>query len=261
MIDYFQIQKLAAQEEVPEGIIEKDYFVELILFYLSGDEYFNKKVVFRGGTALKKIYFPDYRYSEDLDFVIEEKENLEDLEQRFDRILLKISSDFPFKPIKESRLKNDRLQIFVLYDIVPNIRGTKELKLDILKDIFIPSFKKKKIIFKYKDFKEKDCQLNTYILESVVVDKISRILDIDKEARDIYDLWYLLKFNLNILKIKEELKKRFGYEVYFHNLLDEINSEAYKQAWKIRLTRQIKKLPPFKIVNTQLEELIKKKLI
>ena len=93
------------------------------------------------------------------------------------------------------------------------------------------------------------------------MDKISRILDIDKEARDIYDLWYLLKFNLNIPRIKEELKKRFGYEVYFPNLLDEINSEAYKQAWKIRLARQIKRLPPFKIVNTQLEELIKKKLI
>jgi len=261
MIDYFQIQRLASQNEIPESIIEKDYFIELMLFYLSNDEYFNKKVVFRGGTALKKIYFPDYRYSEDLDFIIEEKGNPADLEQRLDRILLKISSDFPFEPTKESRLKNDRLQIFILYDIVPNIRGIKKLKLDILKDIFIPSFRKKKIIFTYKDFKEKDCQLNTYILESVVVDKISRILDIDKESRDIYDLWYLLKFNLDISKIKEGLKKRFGYEVCFSNLLGEINSEAYRQVWKIRLARQIKELPPFKVVNTQLEELIKNKLI
>ena len=261
MIDYFQIQRLASQKKVPEGIIEKDYFIELMLFYLSNDEYFSEKVVFRGGTALKKIYFPDYRYSEDLDFVIEEKGNLANLEQRLDRILLKISSDFPFKSTKESRQKNDRLQIFVLYNIAPNIRETKKLKLDILKDIFIPSFRKKKIIFTYNDFKEKDCQLNTYILESVVVDKISRILDIDKEPRDIYDLWYLLKFNLDISKIKEGLKKRFGYEVYFPNLLDEINSEAYRQAWKIRLARQIKELPPFKVVNTQLEELIKNKLI
>ncbi|GAI52412.1 unnamed protein product, partial [marine sediment metagenome] len=98
MISYFQIQRLASQKEVSEDIIEKDYFMELILYYLSDDNFFNERVIFRGGTALKKIYFSDYRYSEDLDFLIEDKEKLSDYSQRFDKILTKISSDFPFKP-------------------------------------------------------------------------------------------------------------------------------------------------------------------
>lgn len=96
---------------------------------------------------------------------------------------IKISSDFTFKPTKTSRLNNDRLQIFRSYDIVSDVRVIKELKLDILKDVFITSFRKKKIIFT-----NQDCKLNTYTLESVAADKISRILDVDKEARDIYDL-------------------------------------------------------------------------
>jgi len=260
MISYFQIQRLASQKEVSEDIIEKDYFMELILYYLSDDNFFNERVIFRGGTALKKIYFSDYRYSEDLDFLIEDKEKLSDYSQRFDRILIKISSDFPFKPTKTSRLNNDRLQIFISYDVVSDIRVIKELKLDILKDVFIPSFRKKKIIFTYQDFKEKDCKLNTYILESVAADKISRILDVDKEARDIYDLWYLLNLDLDISKIKGALRKRFGYELYSPNLLKEINSEAYKQSWKIRLNRQVKGLPPYELVIDQLEKLIKNKL-
>lgn len=260
MISYFQIQRLASQKEVSEDIIEKDYFMELILYYLSDDNFFNERVIFRGGTALKKIYFSDYRYSEDLDFLIEDKEKLSDYSKRFGRILIKISSDFPFKPKKTSRLNNDRLQIFISYDVVSDIRVIKELKLDILKDVFIPSFRKKKIIFTYQDFKEKDCKLNTYILESVAADKISRILDVDKEARDIYDLWYLLNLDLDISKIKGALRKRFGYELYSPNLLKEINSEAYKQSWKIRLNRQVKGLPPYELVIDQLEKLIKNKL-
>lgn len=37
MISYTQIQKLSSMEGVPEEIIEKDYLIELILYYLSKD--------------------------------------------------------------------------------------------------------------------------------------------------------------------------------------------------------------------------------
>ena len=97
-------------------------------------------------------------------------------------------------------------------------------------------------------------------MESVAADKISRILDVDKEARDIYDLWYLLNLGLDISKIKGVLKKRFGYKLYSPNLLNEINSESYKKLWKIRLDRQVKGLPPYELVRDQLEKLIKNKL-
>ena len=133
--------------------------------------------------------------------------------------------------------------------------------MDILKDIFISSFEKKKIIFTYQDFKGKDYGFNTYILESVVADKILRITDVDKEARDIYDLWYLLKLDLDITKIKEQLKNRLGYDLNFYNLLDGIKSTAYKQTWKLRLDRQVLKLPPYESVIKQLEDLIKNNLI
>lgn len=262
MIDYFQVQRLASKKRVSEDIIEKDYFIELLLFYLSSDYSFRKKSVFRGGTSLKKIYFPGYRFSEDLDFILKEKENLKDLEEVLNEILTKISNDFPFRPTKISSIKDNRLQVFIKYDIVPEIKVNKELKVDILKDTFIPSSVEKNIIFVYQDFKGKENKLNTYTLESVTSDKILRILDVDKEARDIYDLWYLLKLDfLNIDKLKDELKKRFGFLVYLPNLIKEINSKVYKQTWKIRLEKQVLGLPPYESVIKDLEELINNKLI
>jgi predicted nucleotidyltransferase component of viral defense system len=135
MIDYFQIQRLALLKEVPEDIIEKDYFIELLLYYLSNSEYFSEKAVFRGGTALKKIYFPDYRYSEDLDFIVTGKENLADFEKELGEILLKVSDDFPFTPTKASNIKNDRLQIFFSYNIIPEIVSIKELE-ELIKNKF-----------------------------------------------------------------------------------------------------------------------------
>ena len=102
--------------------------------------------------------------------------------------------------------------------------------------------------------------LNIYTLESVVSDKISRIIDIDKVARDIYDLQFLLKLNyLDTFKVKKILEKRFGYKFYFNNLVNDIKSIVYKKTWKIRLENQVFALPPYELVIKELEELIKNK--
>ncbi len=240
MIDYFQIQRLSSKQGVPTEIIEKDYLIELLLRYLAKDKYFKERFVFRGGTALRKVYFSNYRFSEDLDFLVEDKENLKKCEEKLDQLLVKISSEHPFRLNKRPEFNNKvRLQFFILYDLIPEIKAAKELKIDVLKDSHIPGFQRKKILFTYQEFKEEKLIFNTYNLESVASDKMSRILDVDNEPRDIYDLWYILKLEVDTAKIKEELKNRHGYDIYLHNLLSEIAKEEYKQNWQIRLEKQI----------------------
>ncbi|MDO9575960.1 MAG: nucleotidyl transferase AbiEii/AbiGii toxin family protein [bacterium] len=260
MINYSQIQRLASKKGVSEEIIEKDYLIELVLFYLIKDVYFKGKLTFRGGTALKKVYFPDYRFSEDLDFLVGDKENLGEYKQRFDKLLTKISSEYPFHLTEHSETSRDRLQLFISYDIIPEIKVIKELKVDTLRDSLVPAFQRKRILFTYQEFKQEKRKFNTYILESVISDKICRILDVDNEPRDIYDLWYLLKLNLDVAKIKEEFKKRVGYGIYLPNLLSEITQDDYKRNWRVRLEKQIGNLPDYEITIKELEKLIKKKL-
>ncbi len=194
-----------------------------------------------------------------MDFVTSEKINLEDFYREINEVLLRISIDFPFKPDKNAIIRNDRLQIFIKYDIIPEIVITKELKVDILKDFFISPYTERKIIFNYQDFKKNEKKLNTYTLESIASEKILRIIDVDKEARDIYDLWFLLKLNcLNVSNIKKSLEQRFGYKFYFPNLISEIKTPTFKKTWKIRLEKQVLNLPPYDLVIEELEKLIKK---
>ena len=70
MIKPGEIQQKARAVGVRDQQIEKDYILSWILKGIAQHEQLSKVIVFKGGTALKKIYFEDYRFSEDLDFTL-----------------------------------------------------------------------------------------------------------------------------------------------------------------------------------------------
>ena len=53
---------------IPWEVLERDYVLSWILAGMSDVKALHESLVFKGGTALKKCYFGDYRFSEDLDF-------------------------------------------------------------------------------------------------------------------------------------------------------------------------------------------------
>ncbi|MGI0060679.1 MAG: nucleotidyl transferase AbiEii/AbiGii toxin family protein, partial [Nitrosotalea sp.] len=66
-----KIRILASKENVPIGTIEKDYAVTSVLSLIAQLSKLDK-MVFKGGTAIKKVHFNDFRFSEDLDFTCSE---------------------------------------------------------------------------------------------------------------------------------------------------------------------------------------------
>ena len=70
MIKPGEIQKKSSAVKVRDQQIEKDYILSWILKGVSQHEQLSKNIVFKGGTVLKKVYFADYRFSEDLDFTL-----------------------------------------------------------------------------------------------------------------------------------------------------------------------------------------------
>ncbi len=66
-MDENEVRRIAGRENVPVGILEKDYVLSVMLFHLK-DVGILDNLVFKGGTAIKKIYYPEARFSEDLDF-------------------------------------------------------------------------------------------------------------------------------------------------------------------------------------------------
>lgn len=93
----------------------------------------------------------------------------------------------------------------------------------------------------------------------MVCDKIGRILDVDNEPRDLYDLWYLLKLNLDINVTRKEFKNKYGYEIIIPNLLRDIVKDDYRQNCRNRLIYQMFDLPDFDMVIKDLIKLVKEK--
>jgi len=54
---------------IPEAVLERDYCLAWFLVGLSGSQ-LKDLLIFKGGTALKRCHFGDYRFSEDLDFTL-----------------------------------------------------------------------------------------------------------------------------------------------------------------------------------------------
>lgn len=68
MIKPGEIQQIAGKAHVRDTQIEKDYILSWILAGIAAHLTLCPLLAFKGGTVLKKFYFKDYRYSEDLDF-------------------------------------------------------------------------------------------------------------------------------------------------------------------------------------------------
>ena len=57
-------------QRIPEAVLERDYCLSWFLVGISQTPFLQEILVFKGGTAIKKCYIPDYRFSEDLDFTL-----------------------------------------------------------------------------------------------------------------------------------------------------------------------------------------------
>ena len=66
-MDINDIKRLSGEKKAPLGIIEKDYALSLMLSLLANSS-ISDHLVFKGETAVKKMYFPNARFSVDLDF-------------------------------------------------------------------------------------------------------------------------------------------------------------------------------------------------
>ncbi len=70
MITSGEIDKIARKNNIGANVIEKDFVITWVLYGISQYEKLRENLAFKGGTVLKKSYFEDYRFSEDLDFTL-----------------------------------------------------------------------------------------------------------------------------------------------------------------------------------------------
>lgn len=72
MISAPEIHQLAAANQVPPSVIERDYVLGWLLWGIYTHPHLRERLILKGGNCLRKAYFPQARFSEDLDFTITE---------------------------------------------------------------------------------------------------------------------------------------------------------------------------------------------
>ena len=63
-----KIQEECTRKNLRPDIVEKDYALSYVLAGIAKQKHLTHSLIFKGGTALKKLFFGDYRFSVDLDF-------------------------------------------------------------------------------------------------------------------------------------------------------------------------------------------------
>ncbi len=264
MIKPGEIQKKATAAGVRDPQIEKDYILSWILKGISQHKELSGLLVFKGGTALKKIYFEGYRFSEDLDFTIENPEiTNEQIFQWFGEVFdyIKEEANIPLEIIDDNEHEDGGINFYIGYVGPLGGQGNnKKVKVDISKTELLVFEPVKNTSFKeYSDLEP--FELNCYSLEEVLVEKMRSIMQ-RMQARDYYDIWYLLEeygMNIEYYTIEFEAKckhKELNPKDFAEKLAKRL--PQYKARWESSMKDQIKDLPDFDKVDREVQRHLKK---
>jgi len=257
MIEQKEINKIATKNRVSDRQIEKDYILSWLLFALSKNRILNNALVFKGGTVLKKAYFKDYRFSEDLDFTlinesVSNEQILSEFIDVFDFIKEESNIDMRIDPKKYTIHESGSPQFYI--DYVASLQssmGSRDLKIDITKGEILETEIEIKTIFRVYSDLEYDFQVQCYSLAEVLIEKMTALMG-RTEPRDLYDFWYLTEIErIDITKYLFEfqnkaLHKKQDPKKFLEKVLSK--EAAFKRDWNKKLASQIHDLPEYEEV-------------
>ena len=175
MIKPGEIQKKAREVGVRDQQIEKDYVLSWILQGIAQHTELSKAIVFKGGTVLKKVYFKDYRFSEDLDFTLLNDEIAnEQIFQWFDEIfeIIREKANIPLEIIDNNEYEDDGINFYISYiGPLEGLGAHKRVKVDISRSEhleFEPIIQN--VFLSYTD--QEEHTLLFYPLEEMLVEKL-----------------------------------------------------------------------------------------
>ncbi len=264
MIKPGEIQKKAREVGVRDQQIEKDYIISWILQGIAQHEQLSKTLVFKGGTVLKKVYFEDYRFSEDLDFTLIENEiSNEQIFNWFAEVFeyVRDEANIPLEIIDNNEHEDGGINFYISYvGPLGGLGANKKVKVDISRSeslVFAPVLKE--AFLGYTD--QEDHKLLCYPLEEVLVEKLRSVMQ-RMQARDFYDIWYLLEIHemdvgFYLAEFRTKCKSKEIDPTEFHKKLEQ-RLPQYKGRWQSSMADQIQDLPDFDEVLREVMRHLKK---
>jgi len=261
MISRSELQRLANREKVALGTLEKDYVITEVLKALSLVPALSELLVFKGGTALRKVYFADWRYSEDLDFTVKHDMKKEELRQELDKWYQQVGLDSQIQLTTKMLHKPD---------------GYARVRTQFVGPLSYPAMIFMDLSFDEPLCLEPDCRkvlaapfsseeqkVLAYPLEELLAEKMRSLLERGK-SRDYYDAWRLLKEKSSSLDLEilgTVLVKKIAHKglsiTGMADLLPQ-DTKVLKRYWEKDLGQQIIPLPSLEEVIEELQDMLDK---
>lgn len=188
----------AGGRRIPEAVLERDYCLAWFLVGLSQSP-LREHLVFKGGTALKRCYFGDYRFSEDLDFTLTGEMPLEPILAGLEDVYAQVrsASGIPFSFSREDRKKHHNSHTFYLaYEGPLPAASPKEVKVDItITERIVLAIEDRAVLRGYGEYADlpEGSKIRVYALDEIGIEKVVALTDRARnEPRDLYDVWYLM---------------------------------------------------------------------
>ena len=246
---------------IPENVLERDYCLSWVLIGLSKTQ-LSEWLAFKGGTALKKVYLPGYRFSEDLDFTLRQEVPWEAIEREWGQLARWVREHVGIGADFLQRDPNSHANTHTFYI---GLRGPRprsdpdKLKVDItIRELICQQIDQQALLHEYQEYDDLDeAQVPVYRIEEIAAEKLMALLDRARnEPRDLYDLWSLTKTNgIHWPELADCLAQKYRFRnVDPASLVDAYDSKRARleRLWATRLEEQMAVLPRFDVVYREL---------
>jgi predicted nucleotidyltransferase component of viral defense system len=256
-----EIEQIAEKNGVAKTTIDKDWVLGHFLDAIFSIPECRERLIFKGGTCLRKCYFQNFRFSEDLDFTAIDPDFI--LDKKLLGKIVNIVNTRTYLPLYVNELKplisKDKLAGFAANIKFwgadhprnqmppPPQRWQTSIKIEVIlyeEMVFAPV--DRNVHHEYSDRLSDAAQtVPCYSLDEILAEKLRALIQRSYTApRDFYDIWYLSQNVTNLYwpKIVEAFHRKMRFKGLEFTGIDQLinneNDQRLKKAWNNSLGHQ-----------------------
>lgn len=269
MIPVAELKRLASDTGIHFSTLELDYCLGWMLYGISRERELYNGIVFKGGTSLRKCYFKEYRFSQDLDYTCRKElppDRLELLLRNACRNAAHMSGIgfelVEFKKLREvSGEEAFNARIEYRGPSNPSAGSLPRIQFDLTyyEEVVLPPEDRK--IFHFYSDSLRGARAWSYSLDEILAEKMRSVLQQRKRVprpRDFYDLWWVLKNkDCDRKVVRQAFSKKCEFKKETFKTVDDFFGKDLlarnAAAWGASIGRQVKAVPPFEQVVAELQ--------
>jgi len=268
MVTAAELRRLAGAWNADVTVVERDYVLAWVLAGLYRRPVLAEQLVFKGGTALRKCYFPDYRFSADLDFTLHGSLPSQELRSEIEAACRAITEEtgLSLAPVDLRTLRDvpgeeaykGRIEYTGPLGRLGGSQPRIRLDLTIYETLVLPP-EHRLVHHPYSDADGLNLAVSVYALEEMLAEKLRAMLRRTR-ARDLYDVWQLFTQyagTLDFERARHVLVEKARFKGFtFRSVADFLtpeNQESWEQSWEVSLRRQVSTIAEYDRVVVETE--------